>query len=42
MADKIRVRVHGAIGDIHAADARHHKNYRDIFYHKDCRDVFMN
>ena len=42
MADKIRVRVHGSMCDLHAADARYHKDYRDIFYHTDCRDVFMH
>ena len=30
--DKIRIRDQGAIGDLHAADAR---------YHKDCHDMFM-
>ena len=32
VANKVRVRIQGAISDLHAADAR---------YHKDCKDSFM-
>ena len=32
LADRVRIRVQGAVGDIHGAEARYHVDCRQIFY----------
>ena len=32
LADRVRIRVQGAVGDLHAAEARYHVDCRQRFY----------
>ena len=38
LADRVRIRVHGAVGDLHAAEARYHVDCRQRFYTPGCSD----
>ena len=32
LADRVRIRVQGEVGDLHAVEARYHVDYRQRFY----------